>query len=145
MERKRSIAFVLPDPPPIREHPGRSAGRDSPHARKLVEAARELVVEDPDAYPWQFTGMTVRFGRTMWNTDALGYSPDSPLYEVLCDVGAICDPEGWWSYTSQDPAAAFYVVTFVSEEASQERPPRPSYVFTEVPPEFHGGHNSPNV
>jgi hypothetical protein len=83
--------------------------------------------------------MTVRFGRTMWNVDPLGYQPDHPLYEVLCDVGAICDPDGWWSYTDQDPDGDFYVVTFVSEEPSGDRPPRPSFVWTEVPAEFHGG------
>src|SRR5204862_5580849 len=88
----RSITFVVPDPPPIREHRGRGAGRDSPHAGPLVEAAKALVAEDPDAFPWQFSGMTVRFGRTMWNVDPLGYQPDHPLCEVLCDVGAICDP-----------------------------------------------------
>jgi hypothetical protein len=136
----RSITFVVPDPPPIREHPGRAAGRDSPHAGLLVEAAKALVGEDPDAFPWQFSGMTVRFGRTMWNVDPLGYQPDHPLYEVLCDVGAICDPDGWWSYTSQDPDAEFYVVTFVSQERpSASRPLEPSFIWTEVPAEFHGG------
>jgi hypothetical protein len=136
----RSIAFVVPDPPPIREHPGRSADRDSPHARHLVDAAEALVAEDPDAYPWQFSGMTVRFGRTMWNVRPLGYSPEGPLYEVLCDVGAICDPGNWWSYTTQDPDADFYVVTFLSQEltSSGDHPPRPSFVWTEVPKEFHG-------
>jgi hypothetical protein len=100
-----------------------------------------LVAAEPDAFPWSFSGMTVRFGRTMWNVDPLGYQPDHPLYEVLCDVGAICDPEGWWSYTSQDPGVDFYVVTFVSQElsSSTERPPSLSFVWTEVPPEFHGG------
>ena len=85
--------------------------------------------------------MTIRFGRTMWNVRRLGYSPEDPLYEVLCDVGAICDPGGWWSYTSQDPDADFYVVTFVSEDlgSSTGRPPMPSFVWTEVPLEFHGG------
>jgi hypothetical protein len=136
----RSITFVVPDPPPIRKHPGRGAGRDSPHAGPLVEAAKALVAEDPDAFPWQFSGMTVRFGRTMWNVDPLGYQPDHPLIEVLCDVGAICDPGGWWSYTSQDPDADFYVVTFTSQERpSGDRPPMPLFVWTEVPSEFHGG------
>jgi hypothetical protein len=100
-----------------------------------------LVAEDPDEYPWQFSGMTVRFGRTMWNVRPLGYSPEDALYEVLCDVGAICDPGGWWSYESQDPGADFYAVTFVSQDlgSSTEHPPRPAFVWTEVPPEFHGG------
>jgi len=98
------------------------------------------VAEDPDAFPWQFSGMTVRFGRTMWNVDPLGYQPDHPLIEVLCHVGAICDSGGWWSYTSQDPDADFYVVTFLSQERpSGDRQPIPLFVWTEVPSEFHGG------
>jgi hypothetical protein len=47
----RSITFVVPDPPPIREHPGRGAGRDSPHSRLLVEAGEALVAVEPDAFP----------------------------------------------------------------------------------------------
>ena len=138
-DRMRSITFVVPDPPPIREHPGQAAGRDSPHAELLVEAAEALVAEDPDAFPWQFSGMTVRFGRTMWNVDPLGYQPGHPLFEVLCNVGAICDPDGWWSYTSQDPDAEFYVVTFASEEpSSASQFVEQSFTWTEVPPEFHG-------
>jgi hypothetical protein len=61
----------------------------------------------------------------MWNTDVLGYSPDSPLYEVPCHAGAICDPGGWWSYTTQDLESSLYVVTFVSEGRGRDRPPRP--------------------
>jgi hypothetical protein len=85
--------------------------------------------------------MTVRFVRTMWNVDPLGYQPDAPLYEVLCDAGAICDPDGWWSYTSQDPDADFYVVTFLSEEqtSSEDHTPMGPFVWTEVPPDFLGG------
>jgi hypothetical protein len=144
----RSIAFVVPDPPPLRDHPGRSADRRSPHAQPLVDAAEALMAEDPDTFPWTFSGMTVRFGRTMWNVDPLGYQPDSPLYEVLCDVGAICEPGGWWSQTSQYSDGDFYVVTFVSQEQpSVPGPPRPSFVWTEVPREFHGGsqHLEPPV
>jgi len=98
------------------------------------------VAEDPDEYPWQFSGLTVRFGRTMWNVRPLGYSPEGPLYEVLCSVGAVCDPGGFWSYTTQDPDADFYVVTFLSQEltSSGDHSPRPSFVCTEVPIEFHG-------
>ncbi len=94
---------------------------------------------DPDGFPWQFSGMTVRFGRTMWDTDPLGYSADSPLYEALCHAGAICDPGGWWSYTSQDPDSPFYVVTFMSDEdPSVSRDPQGPFVLTEVPLEFRG-------
>jgi hypothetical protein len=133
----RSITLVVPDPPPIREHPGRAASRDSPHAELLVEAAEALVAETPDAFPWKFYGMTVRFGRTMWNVDPLGYQPDHPLIEVLCDVGAICDPDGWWTYTSQDPEAQFYVVTFTSEElSSARRLVGQAFTWTEMPAEF---------
>jgi len=139
VEAKRAITFVIPDPPPIREHPGRGAGRDSPHADLLVQAAEALIAENPDGFPWQFSGMTTRFGRTMWDTDPLGYSPDSPLYEVLCDAGAICDPGGWWSYTSQDPDSSIYIVTFVSEEdPSVSNDPMGPFVYTDVPTEFHG-------
>jgi len=77
--------------------------------------------------------MTVRFGRTMWNVGPLGYSPEDPLYEVLCDVGAVCEPGGWWSYTSQDPDADFYVVTFLSQEQpSGDHLPTPSFVIEAV-------------
>jgi len=58
------------------------------------------MASDPDGFPWQFAGMTVRFGKTMWNVDPLGYQPDHPLFEVLCEIGAICDPSGWWSHTT---------------------------------------------
>jgi hypothetical protein len=136
----RSITLVIPDPPPFREHPGRSAGRDSPNADLLVDAAEALMAEDPEGFPWQFSGMTTRFGQRMWNTDPLGYQPDSPIYEVLCDAGAICDPGGWWSYTSQDPEAFFYVVTFVSEERPSpavDRAPMGPFV-TDVPSGYHG-------
>jgi hypothetical protein len=133
----RSVTIVAPDPPPLREHPGRSAGRDSPYAEPLVQAAQALIAEDPDGSPWLFSGMTIRFGRTMWDTDVLGYSPESPLYEVLCDSGAICDPDGWWSHTSQDPGSAVYVVTFLSDSGGSGRPPMPQFVLTDVPPEYH--------
>jgi hypothetical protein len=98
------------------------------------------MAEDPEGFPWQFSGMTTRFGQRMWNTDPLGYQPDSPIYEVLCDAGAICDPGGWWSYTSQDPEAFFYVVTFVSEERPSpavDRAPMGPFV-TDVPSGYHG-------
>jgi hypothetical protein len=136
----KAVTFVVPDPPPIREHPGQSAGRDSPHAQVLVEAGEALVAAEPEAFPWTFSGVIVRFGRTMWNARRLGYSPEDPVYEVLCNVGAICEPGGYWSYTTQDPYADFYVVSFVSEDlgSSTEHPPAPSFVLTEVPPEFHG-------
>ena len=134
----RSITLVVPDPPPIREHPGRGAGRDSPHAGPLVDAGRELMASDPEGFPWQFAGMTVRFGKTMWNVDPLGYQPDHPLFEVLCEIGAICDPSGWWSHTTQDAQADFYVVTFLSEKrTSAVYQPEPPFVFTEVPSDYH--------
>ncbi len=133
----RSVTIVAPDPPPLREHPGRSAGRDSPYAEPLLRAAEALIAEDPEGFPWLFSSMTIQFGRTMWNTDALGYSPDSPLYEVLCHAGAICDPGGWWSYTTQDPASSLYVATFVSESRGRDRPPTPEFVLTDVPAEYH--------
>jgi hypothetical protein len=75
----------------------------------------------------------------MWNVRPLGYSPEGPLYEVLCSVGAVCDPGDFWSYTTQEPDADFYVVTFPSQEltSSGDHSPRPSFVWTEVPKEFH--------
>jgi hypothetical protein len=83
----KSVTIVAPDPPPLREHPGRSAGRDSPHAEPLVHAARALISEDPESSPWLFSGMTIRFGQTMWDTDVLGYSPDSPIYDPRRHLG----------------------------------------------------------
>jgi hypothetical protein len=100
-----------------------------------------LVAEDPNEYPWVFSGMTVRFGRTMWNVDPIGYQPDHPLFEVMCNVGAVCEPNGWWSYFTQDPDADYYVVTFLSQKrtSSGDGAPMDLFVWTEVPPEFRGG------
>jgi hypothetical protein len=59
----------------------------------------------------------------MWNVDPLGYQPDHPLYEVLCDVG---DMRSGRSYTSQIPTPT-YVVTFLSQEGPS-RPPSDAVV-----------------
>jgi hypothetical protein len=117
MSEVRTLTFVVPDPPPMRTHPGRSADRRSPHAAALAAAGKAAVSAHPDKFPFRFAGMTVRFGKTMWDVDPLGYQPDHPIIEVLADVGAVTDPESWWSKTSRDPESAFYLVTFTSEEA----------------------------
>jgi hypothetical protein len=135
----RTLTFVVPDPPPLREHPGRSAGRGSPYAAALMRAGEAAREAHPDAFPFEFTGMTVRYGRTVWNVDVLGYQPDHAILEVLANVGAVWDPEAWWSYASQDRDADYYVVTFTSEDASSDRPgPSPITAWTEVPAEFRG-------
>lgn len=135
----RTLTFVVPDPPPLREHPGRSAGRGSPYAAALTRAGEAARGAHPDAFPFEFTGMTVRYGRTVWNVDVLGYQPDHAILEVLAHVGAVWDPEAWWSYASQDRDADYYVVTFTSEDASSDSPgPSPITAWTEVPAEFRG-------
>jgi len=135
----RTLTFVVPDPPPLREHPGRSAGMESPQATPLSQAGMAAVAANPDAFPFQFDGMIVRYGRTVWNVDPLGYQPDHPILEVLSAAGAVWDPEGWWSSESQDPEADYYVVTFVSKDASPNRfVPSPITPWTEVPAEFRG-------
>jgi hypothetical protein len=116
----RTLTFVVPDPPPLREHPGRAAGIESPHATPLTLAGMAAVAANPDAFPFQFDGVIVRYGRTVWNVDPLGYQPDHSIHEVLAAAGAVWDPEGWWSRESQDPDADYYIVTFMSEDASPE-------------------------
>jgi hypothetical protein len=74
----RTLTFVVPDPAPLREHPGRSAGRGSPYAAALMRAGEAARGAHPDAFPFEFTGMTVRYGRTVWNVDVLGYQPIKP-------------------------------------------------------------------
>jgi hypothetical protein len=133
-----SFTFVVPDPPPLRGHPGRSAHREDPYAAPLARAGEDLVAAHPERVPYVFRGMSVRYGRTVWNVDPLGYQPDHAIFEVLCDVGAMCDPESWWTHASQDPDADFYVVTFTSEDdPSGIGRTEPISVWTEVPADFH--------
>jgi hypothetical protein len=135
----RTLTFVVPDPPPLREHPGRGAGIESPHATRLTRAGRAAVAANPDAFPFQFEGMIVRYGRTVWNVDPIGYQPDHSILEVLVAAGAVWDPDAYWSYDSQDRDADYYIVTFVSEAASRDRfVPSPITSWTEVPAEFRG-------
>jgi hypothetical protein len=76
----------------------------------------------PDAFPFTFAGMTVRYGRTKWDVDPLGYQPAHPIFEVLGDVRAVHDASRWWARESQDPNSDFYVVTFTSEDADGKSP-----------------------
>jgi hypothetical protein len=110
------LTLVVPDPPPTRERPGRSADRDSPNAGPLVSAAQALLGAGVAPFPVVFTDIRVVFGKTMPDVDPLGYQPDHPIYEVLQDVGVVIEPEGWSSRNQQDPSADFYVVTFVLED-----------------------------
>ena len=135
----RVVSFVVPDPPPLREHPGRSAGVESPLATPLIRAGRAAVAADPDAFPFQFTGMIVRYGRTVWNVDPLGYQPDDSILEVLVDAGAVWDPGGWWSVASQDRTSSYYVVTFTSEDPTEAGAVNETIAaWTEVPEEYRG-------
>jgi hypothetical protein len=86
------VTLVVPDPPPTRTHPGRSADRNSPHARELARAGSTLVASDPTAFPLTFAGLTVLFGRTIPDVDSLGYQPEHPIVEVLAEDGAVLDP-----------------------------------------------------
>jgi hypothetical protein len=135
----RTLTFVVPDPAPLRGHPGRGAGIESPHATPLTRAGRAAVAANPDAFPFQFDGMIVKYGRTVWNVDPLGYQPDHSILEVLAVAGAVWDPDAYWSYDSQDRDADYYVVTFTSEDPSSDSlGPSPITAWTEVPAEFRG-------
>jgi hypothetical protein len=132
----RTLTFVVPDPPPFRDHRGRSADRNSPHAGPLARAGQQAVDSSSEEFPFSFAGMTVTFGRTVWDVREFGFSPDAPLYEVLCDVGAACEPGSWWSYITQDPVADFYVVTFTTEQPTHDREPPAEFIWSELPEEF---------
>jgi hypothetical protein len=135
----RTLTLVVPDPPPLREHPSRGAGIESPHAAPLSRAARAAVAANPDAFPFQFDGMIVRYGRTVWKVDPLGYQPDHSILEVLAAAGAVWDPDAYWSHDSQDRDEDYYVVTLTSEDPSSDSPrPSPITAWTEVPAEFRG-------
>jgi hypothetical protein len=138
MDTTRTLTFVVPDPPPFRARPGLAADRHSPHAAALATAGEAAVSENPASYPVRFTGSVIRFGTTMWNVDPLGYQPGHPLHEVLENVGAIVDPGSYWSYTSQDPDADFYVVTFTDGDGTSHGPAAP-FAWSEVPSEFRFG------
>ena len=106
------LTLVVPDPPPTRADPGRSADRHSPNASNLVRAASALLAAHPEVFPLRFSRIEVRFGRTMPDTDPLGYPPDHAIYEVLQDVGVVIEPEGWSSRNTQDESADYYNITF---------------------------------
>jgi hypothetical protein len=59
------LTLVVPDPPPTRAHPGRSADRDSPNAQPLVRAADALIKAKPGAFPLAFSEIGVVFGKTL--------------------------------------------------------------------------------
>lgn len=106
------VTFVVPDPPPTRTHPGRAADRHSPNAQLLGQAGKALVAGTPAAFPIEFTGIEVVFGKTMPDVDALGYQPEQAIIEVLADVGAVSEPDSYSMNHSQDSSTNFYVVTF---------------------------------
>jgi hypothetical protein len=106
------LTLVVPDPPPTRSHPGRSADRNSPNALPLVRAGEAVLRADPDSFPRVFTSIFVAFGKTLPDADPIGYQPEHAIYEVLQDIRLVIEPEGWSSNHSHDPSADFYVVTF---------------------------------
>lgn len=110
------VTFVVPDPPPTRTNPGRSADQRSPNAQPLARAGNALVASEPAVFPLRIAGTTVVFGKTRPDVDPLGYQPWQPILEVLTDVGAVVDGETKWAIDdSQDPSADFYVVTLETE------------------------------
>jgi hypothetical protein len=75
----------------------------------------------------------------VWNVDPPGYQPDHSIVEVLAAAGAVSDPEGWWTSESQDRDVDYYVVTFTSEDPSDDSPiSGPITASTDVPAEFRG-------
>jgi hypothetical protein len=84
------LTLVVPDPRPVRAHPGRSADRNSPDAGPLVSAAEALLNSALASFPRVFSDMRAVLGGTLPNVDPLGYQPDHPIYEVLQDVG-VCN------------------------------------------------------
>lgn len=108
------VTLVVPDPPPMRTHPGRSADRVSPNAEPLALAGEALVASDPASFPIRWDRMTVVYGWTAPDEE-LGYSPYHPIIEVLADVGAVVDPEGYAVVESRDAACGYYVVSFELE------------------------------
>jgi hypothetical protein len=116
------LTMVVPDPPPIRTHPGRSADRDSPNAGPLVQAAEALLRAEPNTFPRVFSEIRVVFGKTLPEVDPVGYQPDDPIYEVLQDVGVVIEPDSWTSRNEQDPTADVFVVTFELENQRWEKP-----------------------
>ena len=115
---------MVPDPPPLREHPSRGAGIESPHAAPLSRAAGAAVAANPDAFPFQFDGMIVRYGRTVWKVDPLGYQPDHSILEVLAAAGAVWNPDSYWSHDSQDRDEDYYVVTLHPRTRHRTAPAR---------------------
>jgi hypothetical protein len=110
------VTLVVPDPPPTRETPGRAADSRSPNAQPLARAGRALVASDPATFPLRFEELTVVFGRTIPDVDPLGYRPEHSIIEVLSDAGAVIETDrGYSSWSSQDPSADFYIVTFDTE------------------------------
>jgi hypothetical protein len=81
------LTLVVPDPPPLRAHPGRAADRHSPNAGPLVSAAEALPRASVGSFPLVFGDIRVVFGETLPDVDSLGYQPDHPVSEVLQDVG----------------------------------------------------------
>ena len=83
--------------------------------------------------------MIVRYGRTVWDVDPLGYQPSHSILEVVVATGAVWDPGAWWTAESQDSDADVYVVTFTSEDASSDSQAVGAITaWTDVPAEFRG-------
>jgi hypothetical protein len=106
------IVLVVPDPPPVRTIPGRSADRRSPNASPLAHAGKALRATDPHGFPIQWQGIMITFGRSVPQVE--GYDATDAIIEVLTDVGVLEDPGFWWTKTfrTRNP---FYVVTLDTE------------------------------
>lgn len=113
MMRMMRIELRIDGEPPVRADPGRCADRHSPNAAPLADAGQRLVGQNPTRFPLtEAFGITLRLGSTVPATDDDGYSVDSPIVEVLVDVGVIADERlEDWMRCSQDPAWNDYEVT----------------------------------
>jgi hypothetical protein len=119
MAEVRTVTFVVPDSPPMRTHPGRSADRHSPHAAALAAAGEAAMSEHPDRFPLRFVGMTVKFGKTVWRVPPRVPPGRSDRRSPWRRRGRRLPSDYWSSPTTRDPDSDFYVVTFTSEQPSE--------------------------
>lgn len=84
------IEFTVLGRPPRRDHPGRSASRESPNAAALFEAASKIVAESPERFPiTDPTRLVLRAAAPL--PEYADYSTHDAVLEVLVDAGMLAD------------------------------------------------------